>query len=532
MAGRCAGGGDGGGEGMLARLRRAAARRIGLSCASFFSHAATSPSPPPKTISCSALNAPADSTDEDQEKLEEPTSTRMADKNLCAICLEPLSTGSVDIDNGDRPAIFTSQCSHSFHFLCIASNIRHGNVTCPICRAQWSQLPRDLKVPPLLQNNQSDPILRILDDNIATSRFNRRSSIRAARYNDDDPVEPYTLTEHVDPCLRFALIPSPVAAHHHALGHYPCGRVMPLQQHCQYSSSSMLSPPQIASPSGQRRAYLSVSLAPQPAMDLVLVASPNGPHLRLLKQAMALAVFSMRAIDRLAIVTNATTATRAFPLRRMSSHGKRMALQVIEHLCCVGGTDPVGALQKGLKILEDRAHQNPSSCILHLSDHPIRSCFGVDMNRFNIPVHQFHVGLGFGVQNGFVMHEFEELLARLLGGVISDTQLRIGEHGGVVRLGELRGGEERRIPLDLVSDCGFILVGYSYLEGGREDQFRTGEVAVGFEEKGDNRYCGVRDAGGLSIGGERRSSCCAERWDYLDPFMARRWAKHFNVYRA
>uniref|UniRef100_A0A453KKX9 RING-type domain-containing protein n=1 Tax=Aegilops tauschii subsp. strangulata TaxID=200361 RepID=A0A453KKX9_AEGTS len=453
-------------------------------------------------------------------------------QNFCAICLETLSTSSSGIDNCDRPAIFTAQCSHSFHFLCIASNIRHGNVTCPICRAQWSQLPRDLKVPPLL-HNQSDPILRILDDNIATSRVNRRSSIRATRYNDDDPVEPYTLTEHVDPCLRFALIPSPVAAHHHALGHYPCGRMMPPQQHCQYSysGSSMVSPPQIASPSVQRRAYLSVSLAPQPAMDLVLVASPNGPHLRLLKQAVALVVFSMRAIDRLAIVTNATTATRAFPLRRMSSHGKRMALQVIEHLCSVGGIDPVGALQKGLKILEDRAHQNPSNCILHLSDHPIRSYAGVDMNRASIPVHQFHVGLGFGVQNSFVMHEFEELLARLLGGVIGDTHLRIGEHGGVVRLGELRGGEERRIPLDLVADCGFILVGYSYLEGGREDRSRTGEVAVGFEEKSDSRYCGGRDMG-TSIGGERRSSCCAESWDHLDPFMARRWAKHFNVYRS
>ncbi|BAT07331.1 Os09g0298500 [Oryza sativa Japonica Group] len=56
MAGRCAGGGDGGGEGMLARLRRAAARRIGLSCASFFSHAATSPSPPPKTVCILSLH--------------------------------------------------------------------------------------------------------------------------------------------------------------------------------------------------------------------------------------------------------------------------------------------------------------------------------------------------------------------------------------------------------------------------------------------------------------------------------------------
>jgi len=31
-------------------------------------------------ISCSALNAPADSTDGEQQKMEEPTSTRVADK--------------------------------------------------------------------------------------------------------------------------------------------------------------------------------------------------------------------------------------------------------------------------------------------------------------------------------------------------------------------------------------------------------------------------------------------------------------------
>ena len=32
--------------------------------------------------------------------------------------------------------------------------------------------------------------------------------------------------------------------------------------------------------------------------------------------------------------------------------------------------------------------------------------------------------LGFGVSNGFVMHEFEELLARLLGGATRDIPLR------------------------------------------------------------------------------------------------------------
>jgi hypothetical protein len=47
------------GEGTLARWRRAAAKRIGFSCASFFSSHAASPSPPPpKTVIISSLSLP------------------------------------------------------------------------------------------------------------------------------------------------------------------------------------------------------------------------------------------------------------------------------------------------------------------------------------------------------------------------------------------------------------------------------------------------------------------------------------------
>ncbi|KAL5710746.1 hypothetical protein ACHQM5_021272 [Ranunculus cassubicifolius] len=95
-------------------------------------------------------------------------------KTLCPICLEQLNynTGT----KTSREAIFTAQCSHSFHFTCISSNVRHGNVTCPICRAYWSQLPRDLYIShPSTQT--TDPILRILDDSIETFRVHRQSSL-------------------------------------------------------------------------------------------------------------------------------------------------------------------------------------------------------------------------------------------------------------------------------------------------------------------------------------------------------------------
>lgn len=101
-----------------------------------------------------------------------------------------------------------------------------------------------------------------------------------------------------------------------------------------YTSSSL-------SPEPAYRECLSVRLAHQPAIDLVLVACPNGPHLRLIKQSMALVVFSLRPIDRLAVVTYSSAAARVFPLRRMTSYGKRAALQVIDRLFYMGQADPV-----------------------------------------------------------------------------------------------------------------------------------------------------------------------------------------------
>ncbi|XP_043689543.1 E3 ubiquitin-protein ligase WAV3-like isoform X2 [Telopea speciosissima] len=458
---------------------------------------------------------------ENASKIVEEMESGGVSKNLCAICLEALSYNSTTVGSPGQ-TVFTAQCSHAFHFSCISSNVRHGSVTCPICRAHWTKLPRNLNPPPLHISslpcvNQSDPILRILDDSIATFRVHRRYSLRSARYDDDDPVEP-DLTQPPQPRLHLTLIPIP-----------PFTPLPPLPPPSRQLIAGPTSYQQGLTPSGppSNRAYLCVSLAHHQATDLVLVASPNGPHLRLLKQSMALVVFSLRSIDRLAIVTYSSAATRAFPLRRMTSHGKRTALQVIDRIFHMGEADPAEGLKKGIKILDDRAHKNPRSCILHLSDSPTRSYLGheIDM-EIPIPVHRFHVGFGFGTSNGFVMHEIEDFLARLLGGVIRDTQLRIGEHGGVVRLGELRGREERRISLDM-GDSEFICVGYSYMEGGVDDCIISGEIVVGVDDKRESHS--GQSAGGreVSIGG--RTS--AEGWDYHDPYMARRWARHLHGYR-
>jgi hypothetical protein len=39
-------------------------------------------------------------------------------------------------------AIFMAECSHMFHFHCIAaSDVAHGHTICPICNAPWRELP-------------------------------------------------------------------------------------------------------------------------------------------------------------------------------------------------------------------------------------------------------------------------------------------------------------------------------------------------------------------------------------------------------
>ncbi|KAH7546967.1 hypothetical protein FEM48_Zijuj01G0257200 [Ziziphus jujuba var. spinosa] len=467
-------------------------------------------------------------------------------KNLCAICLDLLSYNSTGSSPGQ--AIFTAQCSHAFHFACISSNVRHGSVTCPICRAHWTQLPRNLNPPcgSLSSCNQNDPILRILDDSIATFRIHRRSFLRSARYDDDDPIEPDDLSNC--PRLHLSLTPIPPGApstFQPSLQMAGCTSFPynPPLHPLTCSSSSLLHSPSRHIPynimcTSSNRAYLSVKLAHQRATDLVLVASPNGPHLRLLKQCMALVVFSLRPIDRLAIVTYSSAAARVFPLRRMTSYGKRAALQVIDRLFYMGQADPVEGLKKGIKILQDRAHKNPESSILHLSDSPTQSYHAaMDMEEVHIPVHRFHVGFGFGTSNGFIMHEFEEFLAGLLGGVIREIQLRMrtGEEGStrIIRIGELRGGEERRILLDL-GENGHMTVEYSYIEevGEVDEHMGTGETVLSLGDGKTNATEATADSDGGRrdvISGGRTSS--AESWDYHDPYMARRWAKHLHGYR-
>ncbi|KAF8108385.1 hypothetical protein N665_0109s0013 [Sinapis alba] len=471
-----------------------------------------------------------------EEAIDKADSTHPTSMTLCAICLEPISHCD---DNDPGEATFTGQCSHSFHFSCIASNVRHGSVTCPVCRAHWTHLPPP-SFPHLSERQLDDPVLRILDDSIATSRVQRRSLLRSARYDDDDPIAPpHSTTSY--PRLDFSLTPLAVSPN---LVSYPCC-FQPLQDaysplhmsRTGFHSPSVLPQQEdfhgFCTSFGTRNAYLSVKLRDPQPIDLVLVASPSGPHSRLLKQAMILVTSSLRQVDRLAIVTYSCVASRVFSLRRMTSCGKRAALRVIDRLFYTGQTDPSQGILKGIKVLKDRAYKNPQCSILHISSSPISSYYPNSVMHRGVMVHRFHVGFGTETWNGFVLHKLEEFLENVLGGVASDIQLRIGMEGKIVKVGELRGGEERQVLLDLGVHVDVRLC-YSYVEGDSYECIRRrGETTLSLVddkegiETGDCESAGGRDDDYMSSNSVRRS-INAGAWDYHDPFMARRWAKRLH----
>lgn len=107
-------------------------------------------------------------------------------------------------------------------------------------------------------------------------------------------------------------------------------------------------------------------------IDLVAVldvsSSMVGAKLSLLKRAVRFVIHNLGPSDRLSIVAFSSRAWRILPLRRMSDTGHEDAIQAIDSLTSNGGTDIVGGLKKGVRVLEERREQNAVAGIILLSD--------------------------------------------------------------------------------------------------------------------------------------------------------------------
>ncbi|KAG2696041.1 hypothetical protein I3760_07G040300 [Carya illinoinensis] len=424
-------------------------------------------------------------------------------KSRCGICLQSVKTGQ-------GTAIFTAECSHTFHFHCISSHIKKSQLLiCPDCSATWKDLP--LLAFHQTQNQDNNQANKTCDNNC-----NRESKVRDVNtkwvrvYNDDEPLMSPTLG------ARFNPIPESDENEEEENGAVEfqgffvnsCPSSSPsdgraTSDHILRNVEVRLLPDAAVVAIGKSyetyAVVLKVKAPPSPVLkpshrapiDLVTVLdvsrSMSGSKLQMMKRAMRLVISSLSTTDRLSIVAFSASSKRLLPLTRMTAKGRRSARKIVEAMGCIGdGTCPNDALMKAAKVLEDRRERNPVASIILLSNgddergsmssanRKRSSPAVVSSTRFahwEIPVHT----VGFNDSGAYGHAHPEDAFAKCVGGLLSvavqDLRFQLGFVSGSApaeiaavysltgrpaslgscwaRLGDLYAEEERELLVEL-----------------------------------------------------------------------------------
>ncbi|KAB8090139.1 hypothetical protein EE612_015231 [Oryza sativa] len=303
-----------------------------------------------------------------EEKLKSPSvsvrrlssSGSWGKKKVCAICLGGIRTGG--------QALFTAECSHEFHFHCISSNVNHGNYVCPVCRAEWKELPFQGTQPGDTaygrarvstvnwpQDEGQMSVVRRLSHGYSGNLQQQLAVFRtpeASIFNDDENIDPQS--ETVD-------------------DHNAVTNSVEIKTYSEFPAIQKSERRKVFAILIHLKAPKSLdSVSSRAPLDLVTVldvsGSMSGIKLSLLKRAMSFVIQTLGPNDRLSVVAFSSTAQRLFPLRRMTLTGRQQALQAISSLVASGGTNIADALKKGAKVVKDRRRKNPVSSIILLSD--------------------------------------------------------------------------------------------------------------------------------------------------------------------
>lgn len=313
-------------------------------------------------------------------------------QSRCAICLD-------EIRKEDGKAIFTAECSHSFHFNCITSNVKHGNRICPLCRTQWKQVP-------------------LCDDNTVPT-------FPAQRGFEDDESLPHGETQ-----IQSDDGHSGVAhRRRQALEVNLFPEVSAVAKPVARGDFAVLVHLKAEGVSDDRR-----TRAP---LDLITVldvsGSMEGMKMELMKNAMGFVIQNLGETDRLSVISFSSTARRLFPLRLMSETGKQVAMQAVNSLVAGGGTNIAEGLKIGARVIEDRRWKNPVSGMMLLSDGQdnftlshagvhLRSDYESLLPSFcRIPIHTF----GFGSDHDSeLMHTISQVSSGTFSFIETETVIQ------------------------------------------------------------------------------------------------------------
>ncbi|GMI81865.1 hypothetical protein like AT5G60710 [Hibiscus trionum] len=308
-------------------------------------------------------------------------SASKSSKKTCSICLTPMKLGQ-------GHAIFTAECSHSFHFKCIASNVKHGNQICPVCRAKWKEIPFQSPASEFPNGgSRINPAELPRDDAWATAarrlpspRLDSTRHISSlfhvsepGTFDDDDVLDPHQENPQQSVIDKDASKNNSIGAIE--VKTYPEVSAVPrANNHNNFAILIHLKAPHTSGGINRRNQTI-ISPTTQNSrapVDLVTVldvsGSMAGTKLALLKRAMGFVIQHLGPSDRLSVIAFSSTARRLFPLRRMTETGRQEALQAVNSLTSNGGTNIAEGLRKGAKLIVDRKWKNPVGSIILLSD--------------------------------------------------------------------------------------------------------------------------------------------------------------------
>ncbi|XP_007047684.2 PREDICTED: uncharacterized protein LOC18611390 [Theobroma cacao] len=395
---------------------------------------------------------------------------RFSKGGRCGICAQSVKTGQ-------GTAIFTAECSHSFHFPCIAAHIKKRQLLiCPVCSTTWKELP-------LLSLQQPEQPNKTSLKDIKTKSFRV--------YNDDEPLaSPVSLSQ-------FNPIPESEETEDDLEEEFQGFFVTPkigkeIGVNARNVEVRLLQEAAMVAVGRSYESYVVVMKVHAPTVtrgvkrapiDLVTVldVSGSGMRLQMIKRAMRLVISLLSETDRLSIVVFSSSSKRLMPLKKMSSSGRRSARRIVDAQESNGqGMSVNDALKKAAKVLEDRREKNAVASIMILSggqdkqsqlNPPNQNLPVVSTTRLahlEIPVHSISFGTWTHAPND---DAFCKIVNGLVSVVVQDVRLQLGFVSGSapaeissvyslksrptsvgsnwVRVGDLHSDEERELLVEV-----------------------------------------------------------------------------------
>ena len=237
---------------------------------------------------------------------------------------------------GQGTAIFTAECSHSFHFPCIAALLRKQTaLVCPVCHAEWKELPllsiHDTQKPVKVEEKtirEVSPSPKAKGDVKFTTETNCQGRPILKVYNDDEPLMSPTSG------ARFNPIPESDEYDEESdnvveefQGFFVDANVKPLKDslvNFTNFEARLLPEAAVVSVGRSYETYVIILKLKAPSaltrtarrapIDLVMVLDVSGKmkaqNIQMMKRAMRLVISSLSTSDRLSIVAFSTTSKR------------------------------------------------------------------------------------------------------------------------------------------------------------------------------------------------------------------------------